>query len=125
MTHGIIRTLLALGLVWYLPGVQALALSELELESALNQPFSARVELLHAQPEEIANLTVQIGDPPSTAGPRLPQLEVKMEEAGNGRHYLWISSREPVREPVMNFVLQLSWPKGRLLKEYSLLLNPR
>lgn len=72
MTHGIVRLLLALGLVWYLPGTQALALSELELSSALNQPFSVRVELLYAQPEEIANLTVHIGDPASTAGPRLP-----------------------------------------------------
>ena len=42
----------------------------------------------------------------------------------NGKPVILVSSSQPVKEPFINFLLEVSWPKGQLLKEYTVLLDP-
>jgi len=42
----------------------------------------------------------------------------------NGKSVIRITSTKPVREPYVNFLVEVLWPNGRLLREYTLLLDP-
>src|SRR5699024_234132 len=42
----------------------------------------------------------------------------------NGSLVVNVSSREPLREPYLNFLLELTWPNGRLMREYAVLVDP-
>jgi pilus assembly protein FimV len=99
-----------------------LAISELDLQSKLNQPLIARIRLISLSQAELDSLiiTVQGGE-----GSALPagglQQEVQQDENG---HYIVISSKEPVREPVMTLVLELKWSTGHLTRQYELIIDP-
>lgn len=54
----------------------------------------------------------------------LSKLRFKVVTASDGRLAVDVSSREPLREPYLNFLLELTWPNGRLMREYSVLVDP-
>lgn len=116
---------LAWGLGFYLfllagRPVFALAPTEIEVESGLNQPLKARIELLNASAETLAGLQVR------QAGPVADPLDLRfrIEHDATGRAVLLVTTPRPVQEPALNFVLEFEWPSGRLLREYSILLDP-
>ena len=98
------------------PSLMALSLSDIELKSALNQILDARVLLLAVDKDELGSLQININDNAN--------LKYEIKENENG-HYISITSRDVVKEPVLNFSLEVSWSKGRLIREYSLLIDPR
>ena len=98
------------------PSLLALSLSDIELKSALNQILDARVLLLAVDKDELGSLQININDNAN--------LKYEIKENENG-HYISITSRDVVKEPVLNFSLEVSWSKGRLIREYSLLIDPR
>lgn len=103
----------------------ALALSEIKLNSSLNQPVNATIELLAATPAELDSLNaIILGTKKESTGPGAwSQLKVQLVRMEKGNSYLSITSKDNMREPVLNFLLELSWSSGRLLREYTLLLN--
>ncbi len=111
-------------------GVNALGLGKLELLSALNQPFKARVELLSATADELDSLKVSLADQEAfeRAGIQrtflLTSLRFRVEETESGSDYIRIHSSESIREPFLNFLLEINWSKGRLFREYTVLLDP-
>lgn len=112
------------------PGVQALGLGNLETKSGLNQPFEARISLLGATADEVESLRVTLADFNAfeRAGiefnPVLVGLRFEVVTAARGADYIRVYSAQPVREPFLNFLLELNWAKGRLLREYTVLLDP-
>nr|WP_315979854.1 hypothetical protein [Aliamphritea spongicola] len=50
------------------------------------------------------------------------QFNVQIRPDGNGVIYL--SSAVPVKEPFLNFLVEVNWPSGRLVREYTVLLDP-
>ena len=110
--------------------VNALGLGKLELQSALNQPFKARVELLSATADELDSLKVYLApqDAFDRAGIQrsflLTQLRFRVHETEKGSDYIRIYSNDPIREPFLNFLLEINWSKGRLFREYTVLLDP-
>ena len=105
-------------------GVSALAVSDIEVHSALNQRLNASIMLIAISQEELTSLEINI-DIIDGVGNRQPVVlshEIKQNENG---HYIEITSKDVVREPVLNFSIEFVWSKGRLIKEYSLLLDPR
>jgi len=110
--------------------VNALGLGKLELLSALNQPFKARVELLSATVDELDSLKVSLADQEAfeRAGIQrtflLTSLRFRVEETESGSDYIRIHSSESIREPFLNFLLEINWSKGRLFREYTVLLDP-
>ena len=81
--------------------VNALGLGKLELQSALNQPFKARVKLLSATVDELDSLKVSLADQKAfdRAGVQrtflLTQLRFEVQESENGSDYIKIRSSEP------------------------------
>jgi len=105
----------------------ALALSEIKLNSSLNQPLNATIELLSATPAELDSLNSYISrskKDAASSGRTWPHLKVDLVRVEKGHSYLKITSKENMKEPVLNFLLELGWSTGRLQREYSLLLNP-
>jgi len=127
MKFRIILVLLALSVPTV---VNALGLGKLELQSALNQPLKARVELLSATADELASLKVSLAaqDAFDRAGIQrsflLTQLRFRIQETEKGSDYIRIYSSDPIREPFLNFLLEINWSKGRLYREYTVLLDP-
>src|SRR5690606_14289226 len=110
--------------------VHALGLGKLELESGLNEPFEARIELLSPTVEELDSLNVRLADEAAFSRAGIPRLSLLrslnfvVKESEIGTDYIRIYSNDPVREPFLNFLLEVSWSKGRLYREYTVLLDP-
>lgn len=106
-----------------------LGLGEIELNSALNQELNAEIEILSASPEDAEQLIVQLGSREAfnRAGIDRPymlqQLKFKVVEK-NGEPYIKVYTNSAVREPFLSFLLEIDWPQGNLLREYTLLLDP-
>ena len=106
-----------------------LGLGEIEVNSALNQTLSADIELLSATVEDTENLIIKLASRKefSRAGLDRPyslnDLRFKSEEI-NGVPYIKVSSGSPIREPFLNFLIEIDWPNGHLLREYTVLLDP-
>jgi pilus assembly protein FimV len=108
----------------------ALGLGKLELQSALNQPFKGRVKLLSATADELDSLRISLADHEAfdRAGIQrnilLTHLRFAIQESENGPDYIQIRSNDAIREPFLNFLLEINWSKGRLFREYTVLLDP-
>ena len=103
----------------------ALGLGELKLESALSQPLKAEIELVDAKNltkwEIKPNLATQKDF--DLAGVERVFFLTKIEFKVEGDRIV-LSTREPINEPFLNFLIELNWPSGRVLREYTVLLDP-
>jgi pilus assembly protein FimV len=121
---------LALALSIAASSAQALGLGDIRLKSALNQTFNADIELLSVEKGTLDDVRVELASPEAfeQAGVERPylltRLRFKPERLADGSAIVRVTSREPVREPFLNFVIEVNWPKGRLLREYTVLLDP-
>lgn len=110
--------------------VLALGLGDITLHSALNQPLDAEIELLEVRDlernEMLPNLAAQ--EAFARAGVEraffLTDLKFETVSRVDGGAYVKVTSKKPVREPFLNFLMEVHWPSGRLLREYTLLLDP-
>ena len=106
-----------------------LGLGEIEVNSALNQKLSADIELLSTTPEDSENIIVRLASRKdfTRAGLDRPyalnDLRFKAEII-NGVPHIKVSSGSPIREPFLNFLVEVDWPNGHLLREYTVLLDP-
>lgn len=120
----------ALSLVLAVGDAQALGLGGLRVQSALNQPFVGEIALLDVKPDELDAIKVQIAsiEEFSKVGAEryhyLSQLRFTPQISPRGETVIRVSSREPIREPFMDLLVEVNWPKGRLLKGYTVLLDP-
>lgn len=109
--------------------VNALGLGEIELRSALNQPLQAEINLLSAgdlNPDQIQVKIAGVDDFERAGVDRglfLSDLRFRVELDGRGNGVVKVNSSKLVREPFLNFVLEARWPSGRLLREYTLLMD--
>ena len=110
--------------------VSALGLGQIQLESGLNQPFEARIELISPSADELSSLKVGLADPDAfqRAGVErlfvLTNLRFEVKENDNGPDYIRVYSTDAIREPYLNFLVEADWSKGRLYREYTVLLDP-
>lgn len=123
------RLLLVGGAVTYSTSAPALGLGEITQHSALNQPFNADIALVDAAGLEEGELSVSLAtaDEFSRAGVErvffLNDLKFTPILRGN-RSLIRVTSSKPVKEPFLNFLVQLNQPNGRLLHEYTVLIDP-
>lgn len=110
--------------------VWALGLGKLAVQSALGETLRAEIDVTSLTAEEAANLRVRVAPPESyrAAGVDynavLPGTTVVLQRRADGRPYLRLSSDRSVQEPFVDVILELSWSTGRLVREYTLLLDP-
>ena len=109
---------------------QALGLGELTLKSTQNQPLLAEIELLDVKDLTAAEVVPSLAPPDefTKAGvPRpafLDDLRFTPVINANGKSVLRVTSSQPLSEPFVKFLVQVMWPSGRLLRDYSVLLDP-
>lgn len=111
-------------------GAWALGLGEIQIQSALNQPFDAEILLEEATPEELAGLTVALAsqetferyglDRPEF----LSSLEFSVGRSADGADVVLIRSTQPIAEPFITMLVEAAWPRGRIMREYTVLLDP-
>ena len=101
------------------------------MESALNEPLSARIELLSATPEELDNLTIAMASADTFARYGidrpyyLQNIEFQIIRSGRADgNYVQVRSASPMAEPFLTFLVEASWARGRLLREYTVFLDP-
>ncbi|KIQ02545.1 MULTISPECIES: FimV/HubP family polar landmark protein [Pseudomonas] len=108
----------------------ALGVGELTLQSSLNQPLVAEIELLDVRDLSAAEMRPALASPEefNKAGVDrqyfLTDLKFTPIVKPNGKSVIRVTSTKPVREPYLNFLVEVLWPNGRLLREYTLLLDP-
>lgn len=109
--------------------VQAAGLGKLTVYSAIGQPLSAEVALT-ATAEELASLSAKLGthDAFKEAGvefmPALTGLRFSVVKLPNNQAVLKLTTDRPLNEPFLHFLLELNWTAGRMVREYTFLLDP-
>lgn len=107
----------------------ALGLGEIELKSGLNQPLSASIDLINVGDLNAQQIAVRLAGNADfeRAGVErvifLSDLKFAVTLDGKGGGVVRITSQNLVREPFLDFVLEARWPEGRLLREYTVLVD--
>jgi len=122
------RTLLAAAISALSFSATAAGLGRITVLSGLGQPLRAEVEIA-AAPEEIQNMTARLAsaDAFRQAGidysPSVSGLRMSVERRGSGA-VVRVSSDRPINEPFVDMLVELNWSAGRLIREYTFLLDP-
>ena len=110
--------------------VNAAGLGRITVQSGLGQPLRAELEVTAAR-DEISSLTAKLAsaDAFRIAGidyqPTLSSIQFSREvKERNGRRYIEVVSDKPINEPFVDILVELSWSSGRLVREYTFLLDP-
>jgi pilus assembly protein FimV len=119
----------AIGVMTPFSNSHAFGLGKIELSSALNQPFKAQIPITAVREEEKGNIQVQLASASEfqRAGLErnyyLTQFEFNIVEK-NGQYAIDISSKQAVKEPYLALLLTATAGSGRLIREYTVLLDP-
>ncbi len=111
-------------------GAQALGFGKIVVRSALDEPLDADIELISPTPEDITNLKIKLASPEAymRAGIDRPyilgDLQFRIRQDDQGRYYIHVSSKKRIKEPFLNFLLEMNWQNGRMVREYTILLDP-
>ncbi|MDF3863966.1 FimV/HubP family polar landmark protein [Pseudomonas denitrificans (nom. rej.)] len=115
----------------FMPGMAgALELGDISSRAALGQNLSANIDLrgvADLSSEEVVVSLASADDFERLGVDRnvvASGLKFTPDVGRNGRGVIHVSSSKPIREPYVNFVLQVVWPQGRLVREFTLLLDP-
>ncbi|EKU84571.1 hypothetical protein HMPREF9710_00006, partial [Massilia timonae CCUG 45783] len=115
--------------VFLTSAANAAGLGKLTVLSALGQPLRAEIELTAGAGEDPASMAVKLASPEAFRAaniefnPALLSLRFAVEERG-GRQVIRVSSTQPLNEPFVDMLLELTWNNGRLVREYTFLLDP-
>lgn len=107
-----------------------LGLGDIEVKSNLNEPLDAEIQLIQLQGLTAGEVlpTLAGNDDFRRAGVErsffLSNIQFRVAENTNGDVVVALSTRQSIREPFLNFLVEINWPGGRLLKEYTILLDP-
>jgi pilus assembly protein FimV len=125
-----VRRVLLLSALMTPGALYALGLGEIKLNSALNQPFDAEIELVAATADDLGALRASLanGETFTRYGLDRPaflaEFNFSVATAADGRDVLRVTSPRPVTEPFVTLLVEANWPRGRLLREYTVLLDP-
>lgn len=109
---------------------QALGLGGLTVKSTLNQPLLAEIELTEVQDLNASQVVPSLASSAEFAQAGVGRTAVLDDLTftpvvnPGGKSVLRITSSKPIRDPYVKFLVQVLWPNGRALREYSLLLDP-
>ena len=127
------RTLLRLALLTLLilpANAFALGLGEIHVNSALNEPLNAEIELISATPDELASVNAALASRETFTRYGLERpvvlntITFKATRNADGRAVLLVHSNDAMSEPFITFLVEVNWARGHLLREYTVLLDP-
>lgn len=122
-------TVLAVALAALSLTADAAGLGKLTVLSGLGQPLNAELELT-ATRDELSTMNARLAPNEAfkQAGieftPVLAGIKLNIAKRADGKSYLRLSSERPINEPFIDLLVQLDWAQGRLIREYTFLLDP-
>jgi pilus assembly protein FimV len=108
----------------------ALSLGRITSLSSLGEPFAAGIDIPDINTEEIASLKATLASPEAfkTAGMEyntaLASVQITLTRRENGSSYLLLRSEKIVSDPFVNLIINANWSTGRIVRNYTLLLDP-
>ncbi|MFV0680949.1 FimV/HubP family polar landmark protein [Ottowia sp.] len=120
----------ALALLGISVDAQALALGAVTVRSALGEPLRADIEVPQISSEEAATFQAAIASQQDfqAAGvefsPALTGAKLTLQRRPNGQAYLRLISDRPINEPFMGVVIEANWANGRIVRDYTMLVDP-
>ena len=127
---------IASGRVWLTPLLLgpacalALDIGEIQVHSALNQLFDARIPLPALTPEELGKVSVKLAPAPMfkefdlDRASALTNLVFSVEYNAEGQVYVKVISTKPIQEPSLGLLVEFSWPRGKTFREFTVFLDP-
>jgi pilus assembly protein FimV len=128
--RGVLATAAALALLGASLDAQALALGAITVRSALGEPLRAEIEVPQISSEEAATLKASVGSPEAfrAAGVDYPAAlagaRVTLQRRANGQAYLRVAGERTVNEPFLGIVIEANWANGRVVRDYTMLVDP-
>ena len=108
----------------------AAGLGKMSVMSNLGQPLRVEIELLSVQAEELGAIEAKLASSEAFRQARierssaLADLQLTVDKRPNGQPVVRITSPSPVSEPFVDLLIELNWSSGRILREYTVLLDP-
>lgn len=122
--------LIGLGLALLSNAALALGLGEIRVKSQPGQPLLAEIPIISSEPGELEQLRARLASPVTFERVGLPRPEGLVNELDftvaldeSGRPVVRVTSSTPVDVPAVNFLIEVDWGQGRLVREYSALVS--
>jgi pilus assembly protein FimV len=137
MRHGLVkyrswalRGLAGVALLLLSGAAMALGLGEIRVKSQPGQPLVAEIPIISSEPGELEQLQVRLASPVTfervgLARPEglISNLSFAVGLSDDGRAVVRVTSQEPVQVAALNFLIEVDWGQGRLVREYSALVD--
>ena len=124
------RLVLLLALLLHVPAALALGLGQIEVKSRAGEPLLAEIPIISTDPSELENLQARLASPETfrRIGLEPPAglvsgLRFAIALDPRGRPVIRITSDVPVQQPLLTFLVEVDWGQGRLVREYSALVD--
>jgi pilus assembly protein FimV len=121
---------LALCLAFLPSSVLGAGLGKLNVMSGLGEPLKADIELLSVTPEELSSISASIASTEAYANQGIEKpashndIKIQVTKNARGAPVLKLNSAQPITDAFLDMLIQVDWSSGRLLREYTLLLDP-
>jgi len=108
----------------------ALGVGDIKLHSALNQNLKAEISLVVSAGEDVSNIHVKLASPEKFDEAGVPwsyflsKIRFRPEVKANGSVVIKLTSTEALREPFLDFLLEVTWPQGNIYREFTVLVDP-
>jgi pilus assembly protein FimV len=110
--------------------IHALGLGNIDMRSALNQPMNATIELTSAASTDLSKVSITLASQAAhqrlglSRSKILNDFDFSIEQGSHGEAVIRITSNGDIHEPFLEFLLEITWPNGHLLREYTVLVDP-
>ncbi len=113
----------------FAPLALAMGLGNISVESYLNQPLQARIDLITRADDDLASVTVGMAsaDDFKLIGASRDAISVPLSfalEQKDGGASILVTSKLPLKDPIVRLIVEVNWASGRLLREYTMFLDP-
>ena len=114
-----------------IPGsVYPLGIGEIKLHSALNQNLDAEISLILSPGEKVSDIKINLATPDKFDDAGVPwnyflsNIRFEAIDTSKGFAKIKVTSKQALKEPFLNFLLEVTWPKGSLYREFTVLVDP-
>ena len=111
-------------------GAHALGIGEIIVHSSLDESLNAEIPLVTSNDEDVSDIRVTLASPEIFARAHiersyaLTKLGFTTRKNPDGRLSIYVSSKNAIREPILDFIVEVYWPQGRQFREFTALLDP-
>ena len=119
-----------LGLAFLPSFASAVGFGDLSVNSKLGEPLDIEIRLLSVTPTELGTLEIGLGSRADfqraniayPANAALVRFDIIEDD--NGEYYISATTEDAVNEPFLHFLMAASWSGGKVVREYTALLDP-